>query len=102
MMEVELAGELVMVPTGRGYRPKRGGPFMVVDQHMGKTWACAKVALPVGSLMETTIPTEEGKDALVRMRVMRPAKKAELNAAAREFPEKVSLAKGHWYEVHAD
>jgi len=102
MMTVELNGELLSVPEGRGYRSKQnGGPFIAIDQHVGKTWACARIALPVGSVMETTVPAGEG-EMTIRMRVVRPANRRELGAMTKKFQRPSPLAKGHWYEVHAD
>ena len=89
-----------MAPEMRLYhREPNKGAVVLVDDQMGKTWGCFTKKLPINAVASIAIP---GQDEPIRMRVTGPANKREIQAALQRVKAKVTLARGHWYEVHAD
>ena len=101
MIELHFStGEPVLAPTLRLYhREPNKGAVVLIDDQVGKTWACSVKKLPTGSVASISIP---GQDEPVRMRILGPANRKELQAALQRVKAKATFARGHWYEVHAD
>ena len=100
-----------MAPEMRLYhREPNKGAVVLVDDQMGKTWGCSLKKLPINAVASIAIPGQDIQDTPlydtvvmpIRMRVTGPANKREIQAALQRVNARVTLARGHWYEVHAD
>jgi hypothetical protein len=117
MIQAKIGAELVTLPEMRCYHRRwqldSMGPAFIVQDSFGKVWAAIDHKAQPGEFHECEVPAmakAPGEDwaytgdefQKVRMRVIRPANRHELTQALKKSPRKITLTKGHWYEVATD